>query len=606
MARQQKFEEADIAWDEASGAACLAQRWTDAARWTFCRRAFRTRWKPFTTDELLPMQTALLNRGPDATVMPRDEDAIEQALRKLADGKLRPAAIAAQRALRDAVALSDWAGEDQARRVLADVLHESGEPQEAARHLVRAGSVEGVKRLAAAVGDTYLDVTDHLEAKTYWEVGAAYRLIAHQADLVPEEAVPIVADAVVRDLGTARSGKLVDLSIMSGSRFLGAIAAIAGLSERLSVQQAEKVFEFFETQPVVEEHHYRYHDDDEARAVAGIIETHPQLEDRALAHLVPLLARSSSSRKSAAYDAVTKRIEKAAPKLEELSRNGSHWAREVLATERPEAIAPEETQQARVRLEEPLDVPPGVTTVGGGSSAIPDSILARALPASQQEAAWRELLDRAANLRVDSLDRRSYLLAASNLLPPRRTSVRSELFERALGLVTNPPEYLTDASDAQFAHPLGAFRITGKSDSRGEAVHAAAVLARTEKDKLRVRSAALSLLGDESVSEIWTTKALQRLGDAMAPDVGFLSGQNWACRSLAGIVWAGTAEPVGVGDRLSVDSDPRVRRAIAAELLTVEQASGDLGAARYAVLERLRGDSRVSVRAAAGAQPKPD
>lgn len=79
LALEQNFEGADAAWDEAAGSACLAERWTDAARWTFSRRAFRARWNPFATDALLPIQTALLARGPDATVLARDEEALEYA-----------------------------------------------------------------------------------------------------------------------------------------------------------------------------------------------------------------------------------------------------------------------------------------------------------------------------------------------------------------------------------------------------------------------------------------------------------------------------------------------------------------------------------------------
>ena len=127
LAFNQKFEEADASWDEAAGNACLARCWADASRWVFCRRAFRGRWRPRTSDELLPVQTALSAHGPSLTVVTRDEDALEYAYGRLADNRLRPAGVAAQRALRDAVVLSDWEGECRARRLLADVLSASGE-----------------------------------------------------------------------------------------------------------------------------------------------------------------------------------------------------------------------------------------------------------------------------------------------------------------------------------------------------------------------------------------------------------------------------------------------------------------------------------------------
>ncbi|WP_322920656.1 hypothetical protein [Nocardioides renjunii] len=613
LAGQQNFEGADLAWDEASGAACLAKHWTDAATWTFSRRAFRTRWRLFTSEELLPIQTALLAKGPDATVLPRDEDALEQALTQLGEDKLRPAAIAAQRALRDAVTLADWAGESRARRVLADVLQASGEPGEAAHHLVRAGNTGGLKRLASEVGDVYLDVTEYLDAKPYWVVGAAYRLLAHQADLVPDAYAAVVADAVVRDLQSARANKLVDMTVTMDSRFLGAIAAIGGLSERLDDVQAECVLAFFESQPAVDENHYRYHDDDEAQAVAGILSTHLELEDRALSHLVAHLARSSTSRKDKAYAAVTDRMDKARPLLEALAENGNLWARETLAAERPSEITVEEAHEARLRLEASLESVPGVTTVGPGAGALSDSILVRSLSPTHQVAALRRMLANAADLHVDSIDRGAYLLAASNLAPPRARTTAKELFEQALALVVSPPRYVTDASDARFAHPLGGFRITGKTDSRAQAAYVAAGLAKTASEKERVRSAALSLIGDAAASEVWTTRALQRLGESMAPDIGFLSGQGWALRSLAAILWARTTVPAAVGDRLASDPDPRVRRAFAAELVTCQnnegagkhsesarkRATASRRVARSSLLARLQDDPRFSVRVAA-------
>ncbi|KRA30030.1 MULTISPECIES: hypothetical protein [unclassified Nocardioides] len=614
LAGQQNFEGADLAWDEASGAACLANHWTDAARWTFSRRAFRTRWRLFATEELLPIQTALLSKGPDATILPRDEDALEQALSQLSTRKLRSAAIAGQRALRDAVTLSDWAGEGQARRVLAEVLQASGEPRQAAHHLVRAGDVDGLKRLAGNVGDLYLDVTEYLDAKPYWIVGAAYRFVTNQADLVPDADVSAVADAVVRDLGAARAGTLVDMTVTTGSRFLGAIAAVAGLSERLNEVQAENVLAFFESQPAVEENRYRHHDDDEARAVAGILLTHQALEDRALAHLVTLLARSSTSRKTYAHDAVTSRMTMARPLLAALAEGGNSWAREVLFTDSPNEVTAEEAQEARARLEAPLKIIAGVTTIGAGSSAVSDSVLARTLPPSRQQASLRRLLINASNLHVDAADRAAYLLAASNLASPPTRVDRKELFEQALALAISPPLYVTDASDARFAHPLGGFRITGKTDSRAEAAYVAAGLAQTEREKEGARSASLALIGDDRVAEVWAARAIQRLGDTMTPDIGFLSGQGWAFKSLAAILWARTVEPVAVGDRLASDPDPRVRRAFAAELVACQTRDdaarrGDRATSRAnavrrdtraILLAKLQADPRFSVRVAAG------
>lgn len=611
LALNQKFGEADASWDEAAGNACLAEQWTDAARWVLCRRAFRARWRPFTSDELLPVQTALSARGPDSTILTRDEDALEYAYGRLADDKLRAAAIAAQRALRDAVTLSDWEGERRARRLLSDVLRASGEYQAAAHLLVLAGEVSVLKRFGSEQSSRFLDVTVHLEAKSWWIAGAAYALLATQADLVPDDLVSSVVDHALAELDAAEKGTLVDLPSFAGSRYLGAVAALAGLSERLNPGQADTALTYFEAQPPVEQGHYRFHDENEAKFVAGLLATHPDLTERGLRHLVHLLGRSESSRKPKMVEAVTDRIDDFRELIQQAADQGNYWAGELLEVEHPEELSPLRIDEARARLERQLVHTRGVYGSGSGSASVSDAVLVRTLPVGQQQAAVDQLVDRATSPEVSGLDRASYLLAASNLRFPTDRTRRSDLLERALALVISPPDSVADAMDEAFRHPLGAVRMNIRRDSRGEAAHLAAALARTKRDKERVRSAALGLIGDDAVSEYWVTRALQRLGDTMAPDVGFLSGQNWALKSFAAILWSRTTEPEPVGFRLAADPDVRVRRALAHHL-AISQAEEDASAAaddpsratastrrasvRAAVLEVLRDDPCFSVR----------
>lgn len=603
LAYEQRFEEADASWDEAAGNACLAGRWSDASRWMFSRRAFRVRWSPFTSDDLLPVQTALSARGPNSTVLPRDEEALQNAFGRLAEERLRPAAIAAQRALRDAVTLSDWEGERRARRLLAEVLIRSGEHLLAAEHLVLAGDVKALQRLASDHQTGFLDVTRYLHATPWWVVGAAYRFVTAQADLVPDGSVPPIADRAIGVLESARAGTLVDLAAFGGSRFLGAVAVLAALSERLSHEQADTVLGYFEAQAPVEGNQYRYHDEDEATCVAGILTTHTEFVDRALPHLVDLMNRSDPSRTAATHKALVQHVDQARPHLERLAGEGSRWARDQLNSNYPDDVPSQQILEARTSLEEPLVHMPGVRTVGSGSRSVPDSILVRTLPVGDQQIALRELVERGGDPRVSAPDRRSYLLAASNLLPPESKDARADLLDKVLRLVFEPPP--PPDSFVAPTHPLGAFRILEREDCRAEAVLLATALARTRADKERVRAVALGLVGDESVSEVWVTRALQRLGETMAPDVGFLSGQNWALRSFAALIWAKTTEPPPVGYRLALDPDVRVRRELATSLVQeiAQQPAAPDGpgpdsrpSSREALLDILRNDRCFSVR----------
>lgn len=380
-----RFAEADASWDEAAGSACLAARWSDAATWTFSRRAFSARWNPLGSDDLLPVQTALAARGPARTVLPRDDDALENAFSRLSEDRLRPAAIAAQRALRDSMTGSDWEGERRARRLLADILRLSGEPELAAGHLARAGEVKAVERLGLAHPTRYLDVSDLLAETSYWVAGTAYRLVATQADLVPDAAVDAIADSALEVLDAARNGSLIDLVGWAGSRYLGAIAALAGIASRVSPDRAERCLAYFEGQPAVEPGHYRFHDDDEAAAVAGIADACPALRGRALPHLVALLARSQTSRSAESVRPVENHFQDAQGLLTALAAGGNTWAQEFLASREADGVPGETAEAALARLTTPLVHTPGVYGFGGGGSAITDSVLVGGLPSARLE-----------------------------------------------------------------------------------------------------------------------------------------------------------------------------------------------------------------------------
>lgn len=600
QALQQLFQEADAGWDEAAGDACLAQAWSDAVRWIVSRRAFLGRWKPFTSNELLPIQSAMAARGPTRSVLNVDDDALETAYGQFADKKYRSAAISAQRALRDAITLSDWAAERRARRLLADILEASGEPNLAARHLVRAGDVTGLKRLAENNPDRYLDVTDLLASTPYWIVGAAYRMIAAQADLVPDDAVEAITESILGELASVASGTLVDLTTFDTSRFRGSLAALAGLASRLTRKQAETALAYFEAQPEVEPGHHRLHDEDEASTAAGILATHPDLAERAMAHLISLLVRSDTSRTPTAVEAVTSHLTQARSLLEAHDEAGSTWARDVLAGEGGSSIDEKDAQKALTRLTTPSRHADGVYSSGGGRGSLSDSILIKGLPGADLNRAMTELLVRADDPRHSNSDRSYYLLSASNIAPHLTKEDRATHLETALRLATEPTTSFQEAVEQAHSHQLGFMRMSVSKGSRAQAAHLAACLAATASERERVRDVTMGLVGDETVAETWVTEALKRLGDLMTSDVGFLSGQGWALRSFAASLWTKSAQPAPIGYLLANDPDVRVRRALASSLSMVEIKStpDESTDARETVLKILRNDPRFSVRRA--------
>jgi hypothetical protein len=357
LALHQKFEEADLAWDEASGSASLAGQWGEASTWIFSRRAFRSRWNPFTSNELLPLQTAIREMGTSTPLVPTSDGAYVDALSALSDQNLRSASISAQRALRDAVTSSDWVGEERARRVLASILIESDEPALAAHHLAHAGATKAIEALGKSHSLEFIDIIADLDAPNYWTVGATYRLIAAQADLVPDELIGSIAERITAELEAADAGSRPDLRSFATSRYNNALKALAGIADRIPLASAEAALMHFEKQPAVEENHYRYHDDDEALAVAKIALSHPSIAERAIAHLVPLLGRAQGARSSTARDAIDKNQSFAHDALTQLAEAGNHWARETLALNDTADVNPAAAAEALARLTTPLTSP---------------------------------------------------------------------------------------------------------------------------------------------------------------------------------------------------------------------------------------------------------
>ncbi|MGV9978009.1 hypothetical protein ACWDUH_10045 [Micromonospora wenchangensis] len=589
-ALHQEFKEAEALWDDATGDASLARRWADAATWTLSRRAFREYWKPFTSNQLLPLQKALRELGTSPRILSIAESAYESALEALRVDRLRPATISAQRALRDAVSAGDWAGEREARRVLAAALAKADEPGLAARHLARAGAVKEIKELGKQFTDRFIDVTPELSAPNYWTVGTAFRLIEQQADLVPDDLVGVISERILIEIAGAEANELPDIRMLAVSRYNGAVGALAGLAHRLTSEHADKALAHFERQPPLGDEHYRFHDEDEAIAVARIALTQPELTERACSHLVNLLARSQSARKQIAQKAVDQFIDVTRPFLAELAAMGNDWAQETLAFHDAESVPQEQSEAALARLTTPLVHEPGVFTEGTG--AVGDSLLVRGLSADQLNPAVSELLRRADDTHVGAADRGDYLIAAANIAPHLSVTNRSDYFAAAMRIASAPQSSLHDEWERGFAHRLGGVRMVHNDmDSRERALFLAACLADDDGQRTAVRSQAYELLVNGGESGYWVTRALQKLGDAMREDVGYLLAQGWALRSFAAILWARHGTPVQAGMRLAADPDVRVRRALAKAVGGEEPDE-----VRRPIRDRLAQDPNYSVR----------
>lgn len=232
---------------------------------------------------------------------------------------------------------------------------------------------------------------------------------------------------------------------------------------------------------------------------------------------------------------------------------------------------------------------PGVYSVGTG--ALGDALLISHLASGALDTAVTELLVRADDPHLSSIDRGDYLAAASNLAPHLDEPQRSEHFPIAVRLAVSPTPSEHDEMNQQFTHKLGGLRMNGMPQhSRGQALALAATLASTDAEREEVRRVVYSLLGEDA--DYWPTIALQRLGDTVDDDLTFLAVQGWAIRSFVALRWAEHGKPEHLGLKLARDPDARVRRALAGALAL--RADGTRAEAR----EILAADPAYSVRSA--------
>lgn len=562
-ATQGHNQEADAAWLEAVEHACLAERNEDAMNWLHSRRRLAGRYSPAFEDPIFPLVTALRRRPTRPPIAAASAQAREWALDALQRGAQPEASRRLRRYLRDALVSGAWQDEHDARTLLAKLYQDAGELSRAATHLVLAGEAKRAEQLGREAGDNYLDVMQHLTSPMYWVHATALRLIAVQADLLPDEAVTEIANDAFDVLDQALNGTLVDTPLFTPSLYLAAHKALAAIAGRLTTSHAERLLNYLAPLAPGTEDAGRYTDDDHAAACAAIGAAHTDLLSPALEQLLDLLARADHAVKRPARDLLIDQVPKVRDRLADLAARGNPAAEEILALAEPEAVTETQTEAAYQALSAPLDSHKGMYAIG--TNAIGHSHAAARLPADRRAELIRGQLERARSPYEDPLNRIEYLLAAANLandLPPD-----DALFELAVAEAAQAGASEPDLLNVGLSHPLGTFRINSRQDSRPAAAFLAARLAATPEQRQKARDAAIRLIGADGDTDYHITRALHVLQDGLERDVPFLAKQSWALRCLAAQTWARTsALPSPLGDILASDPDVRVRRALAQEL----------------------------------------
>lgn len=594
VAERGGHDEADHAWADATEQGCLAGDHARAAEWVHARRVLSSRHQgissEFEDSHRLVRALYAISGGP-----PRQQQRLkERALRALVDRKPHVAVPALRSLLRLAHADGCWGEVLNARELLANAYRVGTELELAVALLIASGRASSAEELAKAAGDAYLDVRHHLQpSPAYWVPATALRVIATQADIVPDEHVAEIVDAAVDVLERDRAGTLRDTPLLSPSVRLDAMRALAALAPRLSETAASSVLDYLKPFVPRRQNSYRHTDDSHVRICVGIAGTHTSLRAAALDQLIGLLAAADSG--------VSQRVEHEAAdlfiqysslvddRLRELSADGNTYASALLTLG---GDAPDAAQMTAPAAALAAPLRNTATSIGVGTGAVRQSHLARHLPDTDRRDLVAIQLDRAASPHEPGDNRADYLLAAVNLSHDLDNT--DDLYRRAVAVADDANPSLGDLMVNVGNHPLGTFRASGAThDTRPHGVYLASALARTPDQKAEVRARALALLGTPSAG-YYVVRALQKLAPPdLALDVPLLATQaDWAARSLAALTWA-TSSPDDptIGLLLARDNDVRVRRALASAM-----SNADKTTATAAVEAALRTDRHFSVR----------
>ncbi|WP_298797044.1 hypothetical protein [uncultured Pseudonocardia sp.] len=586
--------EADEAWADAVEQACLTGEHAHAAEWVHARRVLSSRQEginsEFAESHRLARALYSISGGPPHQL----ERLRERALRAIVDGKPHVAVPALRSLLRIAHACGWWGEVIDARLLLANAYGTGAEPTLSADLLIAAGQASAAEELARTVGDLYLDVRHHLgQTPAYWIPAAAFRVIATQADIVPDDHVAEIVDTAIEVLHRAEASTLADSPLLAPSVLLDALKALAALAPRLSEPAAAAALDYLAPSVPRSPNSSRYTDDSHVQLCISIAETHESLRAAALTQLLDLLAAADSGvSQRVEHDAVELFRQHRTVVIERLrdletAGNLSASALVVLLGEVPGAAQIADAADLLARPSRNT-----AESIGFGTDAVRQSQLAIHVPPEQRRRLIALQLDRVAAPYEPGDNRADYLLAATNLSVDLDDT--AELFRRAITVADDANPSPGDLICNIGNHPLGTFRVSGLTiDTRPHATFLAATLARTPEQHAAVRARALNLLSVPG-SGYFAVRALQRLSPAdLLHDLPLLIIQpDWAARSLGAITWATTApsDPT-IGLALARDIDVRVRRALAQALSGTEPTP-----TISKVIAELTADAHFSVR----------
>jgi len=569
----------------------------DASEWIHSTRYLDIRYGPISdqVNEAYRRIQALNTAGSGARLYRHLTNPRERVLRYLHDEKYPAAADAGRRFLRECVVAGHWGSEFEAHAFLGNLFATTGEPARATRHYIRAGAQEKLESLLR--NGPYVDVRAELSRPTPWERAAAYRAIATEADLVPDDHVDEIVAAALADARAVVDG-LVRQSGSAPEVLASAVAALAPLVERASQGLGAETLKLLSPFVQREAGTYRFTDTDHIRALAGIVRGHEAHKDEALQQLGQALATEGPLSDTVLKVAgnLLASEEAATPLLHDLASQGNEQACLLLAVRG--IASPEVLEQAEEAFNRVMERPPPTRgRVTFGTTLPQDAQRIGLLPIEQRDTVARRLMEIAQETLESDRNRADALEAVSILAGALSADVRGELYSQAMRFATGESSESDLSPDLrQEPHPLSWFKFSfspGPLEAYG--LKAAARLAQTTDETDAVVRVALELLptADDTTTDRVAAMLSWISGDRLTASQAILASQpDASLRALAAVLWVRDPErSPELGAQLASDPSALVRRTLASQIASTKRTQH-----HDTVVAQLLIDERHSVR----------
>lgn len=369
--------------------------------------------------------------------------------------------------------------EQKDRSQLGQAWNQPGLEITALRHMIISGDSKAAKSLAGKA-EVFLDIATSLSAKAAWVQAAAAQAIEAQANLVPDDRVESVAQAL---LMLAMSHHP---SMFQPSPDLDAHKALAAMCERLPNFVSEILVHRFESLIPRAKNEYRFTDDAMLKILSGVARSHKGLTEKALHLLLACLDYDVNHAAQALTTVEESSRALLTDALKERASKGSVWAERVLSSwDISTASSWEHCERlASIVLNEPVGQPRVVYGIGSPIPELCTMLLgplprlrstSTQMPPVKLRQAVAEHLLRWIEDRFDTASRRRDAAVGFRILTTVLSkATRKGALGRLLSVFDGPGEHQFDLFERGSSHPLSRVRFDlGGSNFRYEVLDAA-------------------------------------------------------------------------------------------------------------------------------------